>query len=363
MPRLYGVDYTKDELLKRVGDISQIGGVRLQDRADGFERGVRTADFRTGSGLSFSVLIDRGLDISTAEFCGQAFAWRSSTTDIAPQYFEEPELRWLRSFYGGLVVTCGLTYAGAPTVDQGKELGLHGRISNTPATNVYADGEWRDDDYLMWIRGKMRETVVFGENIELDRKITAKLGESRIWIHDKVTNMGYQNTEHMILYHINIGFPAIDEGGRLIGPIKGYQPRDAEAEIDKEKYAEFPAPTVGFKEKVYYLDMVPDQNGDVSAALVNPSFRDGQGFGVYVRYPKNELPEFTEWKMVDAGTYVVGMEPANCRVEGRAKERARGALQFLKPGEIREYHLEIGLLNSPEEIREFEAQAKAALGV
>ena len=363
MPRLFGKSYTRDELLKRVGDLSQIGGVRVHERADGFERGVRTADFRTGTGLNFSVLIDRGLDISSAEFCGQSLAWRSSTSDVAPQYFEEPGLRWLRSFYGGLVVTCGLTYAGAPTVDQGRELGLHGRISNTPATNVYADGEWQGDDYVMWVKGRMRETVVFGENIELDRKITARLGESKIWIHDKVTNMGYQEMEHMILYHINLGFPVIDEGSRLIGPIKDSRPRDAEAEIDREKYAEFPAPTVGFKEKCYYLDMIPDAKGDVSAGIVNPGFNGGQGFGVYVKYPKKELPEFTEWKMNDAGTYVVGLEPANCRVEGRAKERARGALQFLKPGEIREYHLEIGLLNSPDDIREFEARARAALGV
>ncbi len=356
MPKLYAQSYTKEQILQRVGDISQIGGVRLQTRADGVERGVRTADFRTGTGLDFSVLIDRGLDISTAEYCGQALAWRSATADRSPAYFEEPGLGWLRSFYGGLVVTCGLTYAGAPTTDQGKPLGLHGRVSNTPATNVYADGEWQGDDYVMWVQGKVREAIVFGENIEMTRRITAKLGESRIWIHDKVTNMGHKDTEHMILYHINIGFPVIDEGGRLIGPIKGYQPRDDDAMIEKEKYADFPAPTVGFRERVYYLDMVADKNGDVSAALVNPNFRGGQGFGVYIKYPKKELPEFTEWKMNDAGTYVVGMEPANCRVEGRDKERARGALQFLKPGETREYHLEIGLLNSPEDVKAFEAQ-------
>jgi hypothetical protein len=41
-------------------------------------------------------------------------------------------------------------------------------------------------------------------------------------------------------------------------------------------------------------------------------------------------------------------------VQGRDKERARGALQFLKPGETREYHLEIGVLSTPEEVAEFE---------
>ena len=52
--------------------------------------------------------------------------------------------------------------------------------------------------------------------------------------------------------------------------------------------------------------------------------------------------------------YVVGMEPANCKVEGRNKDRERGILQFLKPGESREYHLEIGVLTTLDEVAQFE---------
>src|SRR5688572_32739857 len=47
--------------------------------ADGKERGVRAAEFRTGTGLAFTVLLDRGLDISHAEWCGKAMNWRSMT--------------------------------------------------------------------------------------------------------------------------------------------------------------------------------------------------------------------------------------------------------------------------------------------
>lgn len=357
MVQLFGKMYSKQELLARVGDISQIGGVRLVELADGVERGVRAAEFRTGSGLDFTVLIDRGLDISTAAYKGQPLAWRSSTGDTSPAYFEEPELRWLRSFYGGLVVTCGLTYAGAPNVDQGKALGLHGRVSNTPASNVYADGAWDGDEYSMWIQGKVRETEVFGENLEMERRISAKLGESKIWIHDRVTNLGQQEAEHMILYHINAGFPVIDGGGKLVAPVIDYKPRDEDAEIEKEKYAEFPDPVPGFREKVYYLEMAQDSEGMVNSAIINPDLP----FGFYVRYPKKELPKFSEWKMSGEGTYVVGMEPANCWVEGRAKERDRGTLQFLEPGETRDYHLEIGVLDTREQIEEHEKLVSTAL--
>ena len=354
MVKIFGREYSKNDLLEKVGDISQIGGVRLNTLTDGPENGVRAAEFRTGSGLNFRVLLDRSLDISTAEYKGQPLAWRSAAGDKSPAYFNEVGLGWLRNFYGGLMVTCGLTYAGAPCTDQGEELGLHGRVSNTPASNVCADAGWENGSYRMWVQGKVREARLFGEKIELKRTISAWLGESKIRINDSVTNLGFQETEHMMLYHINIGFPVLDEGSRIVAPVLSSRPRDAEAEIGWEQHMEFSAPVEGFSEKVYYLDMVPDKNGIVSAALVNEGFDNGSGFGVYIRYSKNQLPRFIEWKHMGQGDYVVGMEPANCLVEGRDKDRERGTLQFLKPGETREYEVEIGVLPSNKEISEFE---------
>jgi len=56
MANLFGSSYKRDELLQHVGDISQFAGVRMGELSDGFERGVRVADFRTGTGFEFSVL-------------------------------------------------------------------------------------------------------------------------------------------------------------------------------------------------------------------------------------------------------------------------------------------------------------------
>src|SRR5439155_12100220 len=152
---------------------SQIAGVRLIELADGKERGSRAAEIKTGSGLSFTVLIDRGLDVSTAEFNGKALAWRSMTGDAHPAFFEPEGLGWLRTFFGGLLVTCGLNWMGAPCHDEEagpkrlgpRDLGLHGRISHTPAAAVYADAAWEGNEYRIWIRGRMRESLVFGEDL------------------------------------------------------------------------------------------------------------------------------------------------------------------------------------------------------
>src|SRR5262249_41794059 len=147
--------------------------------------------------------------------------WRSSTGEAHPAYADsesEGGRGWLRSFYGGLLVTCGLTYAGAGGEDQGRFYGIHGRISNLPATNVQWDGYWEGDDYFLTLRGKVRETTVFGANLLLTRSLTVKLGERRFFLRDTVENQGAQRAEHMILYHINIGFPALADTARLIAP-------------------------------------------------------------------------------------------------------------------------------------------------
>lgn len=362
MAKLFGREYTRGELMERLGDVFQIAGVRGVRLADGNEEGVQAYEFKTGSGFNFTVLASRGLDISTAEHCGRALAWRSSTGDTAPEFYEPEGLRWLRSFYGGLVVTCGLTQAGAPNTDDGQELGLHGRISNIPARNVSVRCEWDGDDYVMEISGKMRETVVFGENLVLTRRIWTRMGEDRLWMHDVVENEGYDTQPFMILYHINGGFPAVDANSELVCSSVSYKPRDAEAENGKELWGRFSAPIQGFKERVYYHDMKPDKDGIVTAALVNRDFGGGEGFGFYVKYRKDQLPNFNEWKMMGKGTYVVGMEPANCAVEGRAKERARGTLQFIQPGERREFDLEMGCLTSREQIAEIDRAVAAARG-
>jgi hypothetical protein len=350
MPQLWGREWSRQELESRVGDLSQIAGVRLVELADGKERGARAAEVKTGSGLSFTVLIDRGLDISTADYCGKALAWRSMTEDAHPAYFEPEGLGWLRTFYGGLLVTCGMAYAGAPCEDQGQALGLHGRISHTPAKNVYADTAWEGNRYRVWVRGKCQESVVFGENLLLTREISAYLGESRLFVHDIVENVGHARAEHMYLYHINFGFPAVDEGARLISPTRSACPRDAEAEQGKEEFPRFQVPTPGYNEKVYFHDLAVNPEGWTQAAIANPAL----GYGVYIRYPKSQMPEFIEWKMMGVRNYVVGMEPANCSVLGRAAERERGNLQFLEPGERREYHLEIGVLDGSAAIEQFE---------
>lgn len=345
MVTLYGRTFSRRELLARVGSLSQVGGVRQVVLQDGVARGVRAAQFETGAGLAFTVLLDRGLDIGAAKYKGASLAWESATGAAHPAYFEREGLGWLRTFHGGLVTGCGLTTAGAPSVDEGEALGLHGRLSHLPAEGAWVDGAWRGDEYEMWARGRMRQAVVFGEHVTLTRRISARLGEARLFIRDVVVNEGYQTTPHMLLYHCNFGFPLLDEGAELIAPSRKVAPRDEVAAPGLAGHARYEAPTAGYAEQCFYHEMAPDEQGYVTVVLANRAYDGGRGLGAYLRYRQDTLPCFTQWKMVGQGEYVTGLEPANCLVEGRDKDRERGILQFLEPGESRSYELEIGVLD------------------
>jgi hypothetical protein len=75
--------------------------------------------------------------------------------------------------------------------------------------------------------------------------------------------------------------------------------------------------------------------------LANPEL----GLTYQLRFRHRELPEMVQWKQMGQGTYVLGLEPANCRVEGRSAARARGTLVELAPGEARDYFLEMTILS------------------
>lgn len=359
MPTLWGTLYTRNELMQRIGRLEQVAGVRLVTRDDGMERGVRVLEFRTGSGFSFDVLVDRAMDIGRCEQGGRAIGWQSATGFIAPWYFEPEELGWLRGFGGGLLTTCGMEHALFMAEDTAahynyppkvtERFGLHGRVSYLPATLSGYGAQWDGDECTLWAKGEIAQAAVFGETLVLRRKVEAKVGEDRLRIHDEVTNAGWAPTPHMYLYHVNIGFPALDDGAELLVPASKPTPRGDHA---VEGYRQFHGPTANYVEQVTEHDVAAEADGSVPVAVVNRT----AGFGAYEVFNRNQLPFHFIWRMLGQGTYVVGIEPSTNRTSGRLPARESGELIVLAPGETRQYDLELGALVGDEAIGMFAAR-------
>jgi hypothetical protein len=345
---LWGRQWSRTELLERVGTISQLGGISHFEYCDGKAKGVTALRIRTAAGLDFSVLPEKGMDIVEAAYKGMSLSWHSPAGVVHPAYYDCRDTQWLKTFPGGLVGTCGSTTAGSPSEDQGEQLGLHGAIANIPAEHVHWSEDWKDDELLLTVSGKVREARVFGPNLVMNRTIRTSLAGRSIQLRDHFVNEGYAEVPLMQVYHLNFGFPLLTERSCIYAPSVKVTPRTEIASQFIDEWMRFEAPTVGVAERVYYHEMLPSKSGIVAVVLVgDDTTRD---FGVVLKYDATTLPRFIQWKMPGVTHYALGLEPANCKVEGRDAERQAGTLHMLAPNASQEFALEIRVLDGQEEV-------------
>jgi hypothetical protein len=359
-----GRKWTREELTARIGDPHQIAGARGSILTDGKADGVRAVEVSTGTGFNFTVLPGRGMDIPFASHKGKAVGFFSGTGITSPAYYAEPGLEWRRTFYAGLLTTCGIGNAGAPSLDQGRAFGLHGRLANAAAENLCIDQDWEGDEFLIRLKGTMREAESMVENLTLTRTIDSRLGAKGLRIHDRVLNRGFTPEPIMLLYHFNFGFPLLGPGARVVGPITKSVPRDDEARKDRgmEECLRFPEPVLGYAEKVFFHTMAENSDGRTFVALVNPDTGDGQPLGMVLRWSNRELPSLCQWKMPRKGFYVVGLEPGNVTPLGRGPLREKGALPMIEGQGTRDITIEFEILDTLAEIEAIEKEARKLAG-
>jgi hypothetical protein len=345
---LWGKNWTRAELHKRIGALSQLGGITRFEYCDGKAKGVTALRVRTASGLEFTVLPEKGLDIFEAAYQGRSLAWHSPAGVVHPAYYDARNVQWLKTFAGGLLTTCGTANAGPPSEDRGEEFGLHGAHSNTPAEHVSWDEEWVDDELLLTIHGRMRESRVFGPNLVTLRTIQTTLSGRSLSVTDRVENRGSDAAPVMWIYHCNLGFPLLTDRSRIYCPSRQVEPRSEFAALHKESWSLFEPPTRGIEERVYLHEMVPDASGEVRVLLV--SDETNRDFALEIAYKAESLPRFIEWKMSGERHFVLGLEPANCGLSGRKAEREAGTLVQLQPGESREFGLKMRVLAGETEV-------------
>ena len=358
MPTLFGKNINKEKLIEFVGDISQICGIDSFVYDNGMSKGVHCLEFRNASGLRFLVLPDRGMDIFYAEYKGIPLNWKSGAGVVSPYYYSSQGWDWLRNFYGGLLITCGLSNVGDYCKDQGAYLkeenfGAHGRISNLPAKNVSYKTYWDNDNYILKAEGEVIEASGQGENFRLSRTIKTEIDKTTIEIHDSVENRSFYTIPHMFLYHINIGYPLLDDKSEIFTAFSHIQGLDSNSEEHRESIGNLRLPDKDSPELVFIINQKKDQNGFCNIIFVNRMINNNSGLAIYLKYQKKDFPYLNLWKRLNRGEYVVGFEPGNCTVQGRINQRKRGDLRYLKPQEVVNYNLEIGILTSNEEIDDF----------
>jgi galactose mutarotase-like enzyme len=245
--------------------------------------------------LRIHVLPERGLDIGRAWLGDTELAW-ISPLDEGPW-----QGTFARSFVGGLLTTCGLRNVGVPSEGQPQ----HGWYSSLPARDV--------DVSASSATARIVEADVPGDWLELTREI--RVEEAGVTVRDTAVNRWHKPVPAPLLYHVNFWWNAVDIDSAEV------QPRDDDARAGDWQQLGEPGP-----ERVY------EHVGATRAVVTHESVR---------ATVTSTLPRLWQW--IHPALRVLGIEPANCSVLGRAHDREQGRLPVLAPGEHRLTELRIAV--------------------
>ena len=275
---------------ERISNLDQVASLRRYRITTGRETGLEVIDCDNGK-IRFLLNVSKACDMMQLYHQGQ------NMTFVSKNGFIQRELPFAKRFEGGMLYTCGLDSAGER---EGFE--EHGSFHNTPAEILRA--ECNDKEIV--VEAVIRDTEVCGKNLVFRRKILSKLGSDSVVVEDRLTNEGYRSENYCLLYHVNIGYPMLDDGARIQSDSEVCLPRTPWAEKNLDSACEISAPIPNWEETCYYL--MP-RNHEVS--LVNEKIAKE----FTVSYSGDTLPQFLAWKSLASGDYAVGLEPTTTKLD------------------------------------------------
>jgi len=362
--RLYGTPVSRRELGLLLGWPEHLVGSELLVHADGPARGVRVVRMRSGE-IELDVLPDRGLDILQAWVRGVPVGWRSPAPLAGPWLADPAGYGPLRTFSGGLLTTCGLDHVGEPTDDdisqygypglEREQFGLHGRFSFAPAQLEAYGVDWEADAPCAFVQGTMRQARLLGESLSLRRRISVPLGGHEITVRDEISNDGFAASPHLLLYHVNAGWPLVQAGARIAATVGTPTMRPSGRADEAWRTVGGPAEPHRWDHDVQPVD------GRAGAAIVCDDIGDGRALGLELSWSATSLPYLQQWHvLLGNGHNVVALEPSTLHVSGRVDAGAAGVLDVIEPGGVRSHELVLGLLCDRDEIAAAEARLSTA---
>lgn len=277
----------------RISNFGQIAGIRRYTVTEGREKGLDVIDCDNGC-LRFLLNVSKACDIMQLYHKGQ------NMTFVSKNGFMQKDLPFGNRFEGGMLYTCGLESVGDR---DGFE--PHGTIHTTPAQITRA--ECTEAGIL--VEAVIRATEMGGKNLALKRSITSAVGSDSVTVEDKLVNEGFLDAQYCLLYHVNLGYPMLDEGAKVVADFEKYEPRTPWAAENMDTAFTVEAPVPEKEEVCYFLKMKKPE-----ASLVNEKL--GKTFTV--SYSGDTLPHFVEWKNMVSGDYALGLEPSTTQLdEGR----------------------------------------------
>lgn len=328
-------------LLKKLGNIKQIAGINESVLIGGRCGGLRVAEFYNASGLRFTLLPDRCLDIYELSYKGVNLSFQTKNGPGGAAFASPFPQEFPDQWPGGMLSTCGLDNVGAG-YDNGAIYPMHGRIMNLPAEQYGTKAYWQGDDYYLEAHGEIHQARLCGRHLSLKRNVETSLNARALRLNDTITNYEPDEEPVMLLYHFNFGYPLLDECSKVYTSQAGVTPRN---ELSTDAKNMMP-PVDGRGEELYFYKADTKR---AWGALINPELQ----LGAYIAFDTENLPFFIEWKNMRSHDYVLAIEPCNCTTFGRQTSMDNGSIAKIAGYSSLDYSLELGVLDGEDEINAF----------
>ena len=276
----------------RISNFKQVASLRRYTLTEGAGKGLDVIDCDNGN-VRFLLNVSKACDIMQLYHEGQNMSF------VSKNGFTKREIPFLNRFEGGMLYTCGFDSVGGR---EGYE--LHGTFHNIPAEIIRAECNEKG----IVVEAIIRDTALFGKNLVMKRKIsTAILGDC-ITLEDVLINEGYRDEEYCLLYHINVGYPMLDDGAKIIADVGDFTPRTDWAKQNSATMYEMSESIPNQEEACYFLKLNTPE-----ISLVNEKI--GKKFTV--SYSGDTLSYFVEWKSMASGDYALGLEPCTTELDDK----------------------------------------------
>jgi hypothetical protein len=329
--------------------------------------GLKATGFRFSSGVAAIRLENEVGSVVILPFQGQHI-WSAAFDDsngerrelTMKSMFDEPQpTREFLATFGGFLQHCGLLGAGGPGPTDTHP--LHGEFPNAPFQKAWlvAGSDERGD--FIGVSGEYRHTIAFSHNYSASPIVKVYAASSLFTVSMNVTNLKNTPMELMYLAHVNFrpvnGSHLVYTAQRTaehvrvrtevpshIKPRPGYVEMLKEMAVDPTRHEQIVAGQVYDPEVVFLIDYLADGDGFAHTMQVHPD-----GSADYVRHRPDQLPRVTRWMCRTADQDSLAMaELGTCEPEGYTREKEKGNLKVLAPGETFSASFDCGVISAAE---------------
>lgn len=277
---------------KKINNHLQAAYTRRYTLTEGKENGLKVIELNTGA-LRVLLNESKALDIMQVWYKGVNMSF------VSKNGFTAREIAFAKRFEGGMLYTCGLdAVGGRPGLEP------HGSLHNTPAKIIRVT----QDENTLQVEAFMEHTALFGVNLQLHRTVTLFINEDKLLLQDTLVNAGTKPEDYCLLYHVNFGYPMLDEGVEIVDDVNSVEPVGDHAAANMQTRTVFSAPMDNEAESCYFLDNKADHVSVINRKLGNK---------VTLSYSRDTLPALVQWNAPASQDYALGIEPSTCFLADR----------------------------------------------